>query len=425
MKNLLNLTSLTKWCFTMIVAMLLFSCEKDSYAPPFQEIVYDKFAGQLFEKEVNLKEDIQKTLHDVYGVESFEQLVAKRGYSDANLKSNIEKLNLFIKMAPKYNIHGITYHTIDPFGNPIVASGVIYYPKKMKPKGVILISPTLKTKGYAGTDIQLAYEAFPGLTGYVCIIPDGIGLGTTANLPLALMQHDNTVRITTDMQLATKEFLHNHYRYDMPRETFLLGYSLGGHGIWSIARHYQQHPELGFKANDIFVGGGTYQPEIAVEHILEFDHAEYAINPYIIWSFDQYGNLNLDFTQIFKGKLLEGIPELCNGEKSVIYTTSYIGTDVHEYMVEDFLRNKNNPQRLLLLEALKKNAVPNDWTPKAKIHLYHSANDSISPTICGDFLNNYLESVNANVTYHRLEQDHFECAISMALDAFNFFKAKK
>ena len=101
MKYLLNLTSLTKWCFTMIVAMLLFSCEKDSYTPPFQEIVYDKFAGQLFEKEVNLKEDIQKTLHDVYGVESFEQLVAKRGYSDANLKSNIEKLNLFIKMAPK------------------------------------------------------------------------------------------------------------------------------------------------------------------------------------------------------------------------------------------------------------------------------------------------------------------------------------
>ena len=47
----------------------------------------------------------------------------------------------------------------------------------MKPKGVILISPTLKTKGYAGTDIQLAYEAIPGLIANSPLIVNATPLG--------------------------------------------------------------------------------------------------------------------------------------------------------------------------------------------------------------------------------------------------------
>ncbi|RRD02715.1 hypothetical protein [Prevotella sp. OH937_COT-195] len=415
---------LTRWHLTMIAVMFLFSCENDSYIPPFEKVEYNKFADQLFEKEVNLKEDIERNLHE-FGIESWEELLSGKENEYKDFKSGIEKLDLFLKLVPKYTIHGITYHTIDPNGNPVLASGVIYYPKRIKPKGVILISPTLKTKGGCGTDMQLAYEAFPGLIGYVCIIPDGIGLGTTSHLPIAFMQHDNTVRISIDMQIATKEFLHNHYRYDMPQETFLLGYSLGGHGIWGVARYYQQHPELGFRTNHIFVGGGAYQPELAMETILKFDHTPYAVAPYIIWSFDQYENLGLDFTRIFKGKLLGGMPGLCNGDKSIIWTTSYLGTDVHEYMADDFLSNKEDPQKHLILEVLKKNTIPNDWKPGAKIHLYHSSNDSIVPTICGDRLNDYLKSVNANVTYHKLDQSHYDCFISMTLDFFNFLRTKK
>ncbi|MCI6160194.1 MAG: lipase family protein [Prevotella sp.] len=424
MKYLSNLSSLLRWCLTLAIAISLSSCEKESDEPPFQEVAYERFAGQLFEKEVVPEEDIQKALRE-FEIESLEQLVSNEDSPYAKFKREIERLFPYLKLMPQYNIHGIAYHTVDPNGNPVVASGVVYYPKRMKPKGVVLISPVFKTKGKCGTDIQLAYEAFPGLTGYVCIVPDGIGLGSTAHLPIAFMHHENMARICVDMLLAAKEFIHNRYRYDIPQETFLFGYSQGGSDIWAVARHCQQHPEVGFKASDIFVGGGAYQPDLAMESLLGHDNNNYAVTPYIIWSLNQYENLGLDFTKIFKGKLLEGMPGTCNGEKSVYWLTSYLGTNVHEYMEEDFLRYKENPQALLILEALKRHTIPNDWIPEAQVHLYHGAADSIIPTACGDQLNDYLQSVNAKVTYHKLEQNHFECAVSMALDFFNFLRKKK
>jgi len=58
-----------------------------------------------------------------------------------------------------------------------VASGLIYYPKKRKPKGVIIIYPFFKTKGMSGTDVRYSVEGLLiGLGDYVCMIPDGIGL---------------------------------------------------------------------------------------------------------------------------------------------------------------------------------------------------------------------------------------------------------
>ena len=55
--------------------------------------------------------------------------------------------------------YGISYHTIDPQGEPVIASGVVYVPrKKGKPKGVIEVSPLTRSKIDCATRDIMAAE---------------------------------------------------------------------------------------------------------------------------------------------------------------------------------------------------------------------------------------------------------------------------
>lgn len=419
MKYFSKINPLFKLCIALTIAACLSSCEVNDDAPPFQEVEYEKFAGLMFEKEVDLKDCVQEYMRQ-NGINSLEDLSQKTGLDYKDFNSKLKKLKLYMKLAPKYNIHGIKYYTTDPNGNAVIASGVLYYPKKIRPKGVVLISPCPKTKGKCGTDVQMAYEAISCLTGYVCIVPDGIGLGNTAKLPIVFVQHENIAQISVDMQQASREFIHNRYHYDIPDDTYLYGYSLGASGIWAVARYYQQHPGVGFRAKEIFIGGGAYYPELMLENTLETCHSSFAVLPCIIWSTNHYNNLGLDFSKVFRGKLLEGMPELCNGERTIAEVTSYLGEDIREYFDEDFISNRENLQYLTVSDAFKRNSIPNDWTPQCMVHLYHSVNDEIAPPICSDRLYEYLKSVNAKVNYKKGDQPHTITGINMEIDFFYF-----
>ncbi|MGI5847435.1 MAG: hypothetical protein ACOX5T_05370 [Candidatus Cryptobacteroides sp.] len=405
----------------LTIALSLLSCERE---PDFEKIEYVKYNHQLFEENVKLGVLIKQVFKDLEA--SPKELLTELGYDEQQSKKILDKLNLYVALAKDYTMHGVAYNTKDPLGKSIVASGLIYYPQKRKPKGVIYISPFFKNKGTSGTDVRYSVEAvLVGMGDYVCIIPDGIGLGVSSNQPISIIQHENLAEAAADLYLAAKEFIYNHYHYKLPQKITLFGYSLGASGAWSFARYLTLHKELNVTVKDIFIGGGVYYPELYGKDIFETRYTEYAAAPYVLWSLDYYENLNLDFTKIFKGKLLDGFPELCDGHKGVRDVTAYIGTDLNNYFDEDFLNNEQNQYRQSVMTALEKNSIPNDWLPEGKVFLYNCFTDLFGSSICGDALYDYLKEINADVEYIHEDMTHEQMIVYMVMDFYNYLYSDK
>ena len=104
--------------------------------------------------------------------------------------------------------YGISYHTVSPQGEPVLASGVVYVPRKRINRNVIIeVSPLTRSKIDCATRDIMAAEIFPGMMGYVTIIPDLIGCGISDQMPIAYLQHDNVAQVSADMRSAVAQFL--------------------------------------------------------------------------------------------------------------------------------------------------------------------------------------------------------------------------
>ncbi|MBQ6767762.1 MAG: hypothetical protein IJP46_03710 [Prevotella sp.] len=345
--------------------------------------------------------------------------------------------------------YGISYHTVDPQGMPVLASGVIYIPRKVeglrskveglrskgkgqrskvegqrsKVKGVIEVSPLTRSKIDCASRDIMAAEIFPGMMGYITIIPDLIGCGISEQQPIAYLQHDNVAQVSADMRMAAAQFLLQELHYKLPSVSMLFGYSLGGSGVWSLARYYQQHPETGVHVTHIFAGGGAYYPEVALRAFHSTRHSDYAILPNIVYSMNYYDRLGLNFDQIFKGKLLKNYKHWCKGNIPIPELTQIIGTKLDHYLNFDFF-NDQNPEYMRLLKVVTEKTIPEDWVPKAKVHLFHSRHDTYVPIACFWELYKRLKRCGATVEYKLLNLDHVPAAVPFELDFISFLIKK-
>ena len=295
--NLVNnqLIHLIVW----LVLLTFASCsqEEEQVLPEMKENTFEKV---LYSKDVTLTEIIKDLLEE-YQV------------TDDMLGPYQTILNIIYSLNIEYEVHAIAYNTITPKGEPVLASGLVYYPKTNEPKGVIEISPINKSKIDCGTQKYQTPEVLPGLMGYICIIPDLVGCGSSEDYPISYMQHPNVATVSADMRKAAEEFIRQHYHQELDKESILFGYSLGGSGIIALAREYQLNPSHGVKVEHVFAGGGAYEPIAVFDALLAQNRSDYAIMPNIIWSMNYYDDLNLDFNKIFKGKLLKNYQSWCDG----------------------------------------------------------------------------------------------------------------
>ena len=388
----LALSNITKDCqylLMLAVPLLWCACSEEERLSPIEYTVLEEIKAK---ETITLQETLDYLFED-YGVTPEMQ---------ADIEQRIEPLRLLTTDLTAYTI---TYNTTSPDGKPIVASGVVYYPKRGRPKGVLEVSPINKSKiDCASKNVRTA-EIAAAFLGYICVIPDLVGCGVSEDLPISYMQHENSAIVSADLRKAAAELIRNIYGKAIPNQSIIFGYSLGGGISWSLARHYQLHPELGVKVSEIFTGGGAYNPTTAIEAFLEKGSSQYAILPNIIYSMNYYDQLNLDFTKIFKGKLLEHYEEWCQGFIPIPKLTEELGYDLSAYLELPFF-SSSSPDCQRLMEATTTKAIPNDWIPKAKVHLYCSKEDTYVPRQCSDELYEYLVSVGANVEYVLMEEDH-------------------
>lgn len=397
MNRFLSIVSLRVMQLSLVALMVMGWTTCESREKPFEEVTYQKFVSKLYTKTITFNELVKNAL-DEFDISEDGIMAPYVGDAQKLLSLNI-----------RYDVHAITYHTVTPDGKPTIASGVIYYPRTFSPKGVLEISPITKSKKQCGSINYSIPEAVPGMVGYISIMPDLIGYGSTEELPISYLQHDNIARVSADMRQAAAEFIYNHYHHEMSRESILFGYSLGGSGILALARYYEKNPSVGVVVRDLYLGAGAYFPDLVIDELSKTRRSDYAAVPNILWSINYYAHLNLNFDNLFVGKLAEHYSEWCTGYKPIFDLTKELGTDMNNYISKDFLDHIDDPKYAPLMDAFKQLNIPLDWVPKARIHLYQAAEDHYVPSAGSDKLYDYFKSVGAKVEYKRYDDlSHIE-----------------
>ena len=311
-----------------------------------------------------------------------------------------------------FSATSISYPTVDPNGEPVTASGLVFHPINKKSKGVIEFMPRAHLHRDEGTSEEMfVAEGIMALLGYTVIVPDLIGSGASKDKMIPFLMAENTGRVAWDMHRAAAQYLWDQYRYDLPAETILMGYSLGGNAALAAQRHYETYHSNVVKIKEVYAGGGAYDVPVGFAAYARKGISEYPAIPHTIIAFDHYYKLNLDYSQVFTGALLENnnYQTWFHGEYNSIQLRELLGSNLHAYMHEDFFKpvEQQNSEFQKLSKHLSENSVTDGWRPKAPIYLFHSTSDITVPLECSESALKKLRKAGGNVVLYKYPGDHY------------------
>lgn len=323
--------------------------------------------------------------------------------------SRIEPLiKAFVRM--RVRITAISYNTIDPLGNPVLSSGIIMRPLNMKPRGVLHFLPSANIDKFgSGSDALILFEGVLSFLGYIVIIPDLLGNGITKDtIEYPFLMAENTGRVAYDMHRATIEYFATILGYPLQKHISIGGYSMGGSGALALVRHIEQEQPEDIIIDRAIIGGGIYDLNVAFEEFVKTGFAQYPAAPGIFKAYDKWYGLNLDYSRIFIGPLLENMDSWLDRTHFRDQLTQWIGQDLHQYMHPDFFTVERNSEINKLWKKFRENSLATGWTPKTHILIAHAEDDLSVPTRVATYTCEQFRKRGARLRSHYGKGGHYE-----------------
>ncbi len=291
----------------------------------------------------------------------------------------------------KITIVSIVYNTLDPKGQPILASGAIFYPSAdidYERRGTILGVHYTYGANYEVPSQKMAVtEGLFSLFGYAVVAPDYIGYGASQDKVHPYYDVISTGQASADMLLAAKEYFASISR-KMSHKITVMGYSQGGQASLSFLRFVETEPlyQDAFVIDQVFAGGGAYDLIKSYDAFVEKDYSSQPVTiPLLVLGLNYGDSLNLDLSQMFKEPLLSNYQEWILSKD---YTTDQVSDMMKETKLTKILApqafDTTNPNTKKFRGSLKNNSLIvygkiTSWKPKAKITLLHATKDTIVP----------------------------------------------
>jgi pimeloyl-ACP methyl ester carboxylesterase len=327
------------------------------------------------------------------------------------------------KMLPNKRIHivKIVYHTTDPSGNPILASGAIFYPEadaSFTKLGTILgVHYTYGANYEVPSEKMAVTEGLFSLFGYAVVAPDYIGYGASKDKVHPYYDVLSTGQVCADMLLAAKEYFASVSR-KMSHKVTVMGYSQGGQASLSFLK-FVETQELyrdAFVIDQVFAGGGAYDLIKSYDTFVKKDYSSQPVTiPLLVLGLNYGDSLNLDLTKMFAEPLLSNYEEWIISKK---YTTDEVSAKMGETQLTKIMApeafDTTNPNTIKFRKSLKNNSLIvygkiTDWVPKAKITLLHATKDTIVPYENTESAYTAFRAAGCNVTKHDIpDKDHKE-----------------
>ena len=326
--------------------------------------------------------------------------------------------NEFGNLAPDaiYNVsmYKVVYNTIDPYGNEVIASGVIGYPENLN-QAFPMISwqhgTEVRRENVSSNNGFNILSLWLTTRGYIFLEPDYLGLGESELLHPYCMK-DPSAWTTIDLIRSAKTFFNNEdenifYPITSNNDLILFGYSEGGYV--SMAAHYILENQIINEFNLIasFPMAGPYDLSgIMVDLMLTQEpYGEPYYLPYVLVPYINYYELGA-LSEYFLPDYAEMFEYLFNGE----YSGSYINSIMPEIpievllpsVIEDFTNDTSHPLRLKLFE----NNLW-DWSPNADMYLFHGLGDELIPYENSELAyNSFINSGSENVYLYLAPEEY-------------------
>jgi fermentation-respiration switch protein FrsA (DUF1100 family) len=321
----------------------------------------------------------------------------------------------------KIKVVTIVYNTVDPQGDPILASGAIFFPSadvEYERLGTILgVHYTYGANYEVPSQRGAVTEGLFSLFGYVVVAPDYIGYGASKDKVHPYYDVVSTGQVSADMLLAAKEYFASISR-KMSHKITVMGYSQGGQASLSFLRFVETEPlyQDAFVIDQVFAGGGAYDLIKSYDTFVARDYSSQPVTiPLLILGLNYGENLNLDMKLMFAEPLYSNYNEWIISKK---YTTDEVTAKMNQTKLTKIMApeafDRKNPNTMKFIKALEKNSLivygkVTTWVPKAKITLLHATDDTIVPYENTDSAYKAFAAAGCNVTKHDIPgKDHKE-----------------
>lgn len=279
----------------------------------------------------------------------------------------------------------VTYNTM-LYEKKISASGLICFPATPGDY------PVLSFQNGTNTEHSNAPSVYPAnfsylliqnvaSMGFVVIIPDYPGFGSSEDNAHPYLLKEPTVRCVTDLLEALREFDTDvAFTGGTTDDLFLFGYSQGGWATLALHRELELNGAAGFTLRASAAGAGpTSLTEVLAEMIAEAHYPMPSYLAYIAHAYHTYNSLTVDYSDIFNEPYASRIPSLFNGMFSTTAINGQLTTSVVDLLKPGFILGfESDPVYSGVREALEQNSIE-AWSTSVPLLLTHGEEDTQVP----------------------------------------------
>jgi pimeloyl-ACP methyl ester carboxylesterase len=270
-------------------------------------------------------------------------------------------------------LYRVEYWTLDPQGEPTVASGLVALPKKGPLHAAVSYQHGTTSNRHLTPSKPTLHEGVLGSAifagaGYLFAAPDYIGLGTSSK-PHPYLYAETTAITTLDLLVAAKTLVQS-LGFTCPPDVYLVGFSQGGHATMAAHRALEVMPDPPFRVKASAGAAGPYNlAGITFPAALEGKSGGDSL--YLAWSSLAYSIIyNQPLDSLLVSPYAKKAPALFDGEHEADAIMAALPAKPREMFTKEFLDAFDNKKPHWFLEALDQNEVFR-WTPKAPVRLYY------------------------------------------------------
>ena len=277
-----------------------------------------------------------------------------------------------------------------------MASGAVFVPDIKNPlpvlnynHGTYFPSQEYNAPSYlhSGSELLLG-KLFSGV-GYLVVMPDYLGYGTTKNIKHPYGAYHVIARSVVDMLYAVKELCYKN-NIALSGKNFLSGWSEGAAVALATIKELEENHKGQFTPAATVINAGPYYSSGFVHYILDAEKPLTYMSSYvwILQSYNQIYHINKPADYYFNEPAATDLkygPEV------------YISHDPKKLFTETFRRNYKAGKDTALQSALKDNDLWN-WKPLSKVVFCHGDKDDYVPLFNSEKAYTTMKAKGADVT---------------------------
>jgi len=231
-------------------------------------------------------------------------------------------------------------------------------------------------------------------TGFVVVIPDYLGFGSSMQVFHPYLQMESTVTPILDLFRAVKEMsAKTDLNFNYSTDTYLMGYSQGGLSTLQLHKAIETNYSNEFNLKAVGCGAGPYNlPMITNLVVSATTYPQPYYIAYIMKGFKSVNAFSNPYTDIFNEPYASRIDGLFNGINSGSAINDQLTTNMAQLFTSDFRANFNSSAKYKgMLDALTASSVP-AWKIKTALILTHGQSDTdVSPLMSSQLYADFMK----------------------------------